>query len=414
MTDKLPSNFFLIRVGELLISMSSRMVIGGLSWYCMSVLSNAALASMLYGGYFIAKLIFGLIFSPLGDAYNKKFLLMISACVACLASLIMIMGIHINTSTVWFAIGVVMIALSDSYLAGMVNAILPDILPKELLEKAYQHTFLLQSMASILGIASGVTAIETFGLSFIITLSLILTLISVMCFTAIKYLAVNDKSKLTGHYTKDILEGIKLSLRYKTELYWNIISALSNFSVVPLVAIIIPYFVLNIASKKSIFIATLELSLTLGVFIAATYFQPQLSKKLPKIMLVQTAFVGISVSIAALALSESLFVWHLGLLILGTSIVINNISVESMRAIAIPKQYRARLQIVHQTFIQSSVPLGFYLLSLADGSINITLILSVFSAMFFLFVFLIPLIPKMKLLLCLHNDKLEGAYERLF
>jgi len=414
MTDKMPINFFFIRIGELLISLSSRMVIGGLSWYCMSVLTDAALASMLYGGYFIAKLMFGLIFSPLGDAYNKKMLLMISACVACLASTIMLIGIHINTSIIWFVIGGAMIALSDSYLAGMVNAILPDILPKTLLEKAYQHTFLLQSVASIVGIASGVTAIETFGLSFIITLSLILTSVAVLCFIAIKYVAVNDKSKLTGHYVSDIVEGVELSLRYKTELYWNIISALSNLAIVPLVTIIIPYFVLNIASKKSIFIATLELSLTLGVFIAATYLHPQLSKKLPKMKLVQAAFVGISVSIAVLALSDNLLVWHLGLLMLGTSIVINNISVESTRAIAIPQQYRARLQIVHQTFIQSSVPLGFYLLSLAEGAINIALILSVFSAMFFLFVFLIPCIPNMKLLLRLHHDNLEGAYERFF
>ncbi|MGC9458703.1 MFS transporter [Vibrio genomosp. F10] len=414
MSLKMPRNFFFVRIGELFTSLSTRMIVGGLSWYCISVLSNAAMASMLYGGFYLFKLIFGVLLSPLGDSFNKKNLLIISSATLLGSSLLMLLGFYADIAVVSIVIGILIISFGDSYLSGIVNAIIPEIIPKHLVERAYQNTFILQSVANIIGIAMGVTVIETFGISFILGFSLVLSGISIVLFSLINYKAdVITNIKFTTH-SQDIIEGVKLSYKYKTEFYWNLISSLSNLAVVPLVGILVPYYVSMVVEKQAIYVATLELSLTIGVFLAATYVQPILSKRYSKISLVQSAFVGISISMALLAFSNSLLAWHIGLLTLGVSIVVNNISIESVRAVAIPQEFRARLQVVHQLFIQSSIPFGFYIFSFKESQDNLVMILYSFSVMFLIFSFLIPMIPQMKILLSKSSETLDGAYADLF
>ncbi len=414
MSQVMPKSFFLVRVGELFTALSTRMIVGGLSWYCISVLSDAAMASTLYGGFYLFKLLFGVLLSPLGDWFNKKSLLIVCAATLLGASSLMLVGVYSGFALVTIVIGVLMIAFGDSYLSGLVNAIIPEIVPKELVERAYQNTFVLQSMANILGIAMGVTTIEAFGISFILVLAIVLSGISIVLFTIVTYAKVSSTKKDFVSYSIDIAEGVKLSYRYKTEFYWNLISSLSNLAVVPLIAILVPYYVSMVVGKPALFVASLELSLTIGVFLAATYVQPFLSKRYSKIALVQAAFVGIAMSMALLALSDSLVAWHLGLMMLGASIVINNISIESVRAVAIQQEYRARLQVVHQLFIQSSIPLGFYIFSFRGNQDNLVMILYAFSAMFLLFCFLIPKIPKMRQLLSRSTATLDGAYADLY
>lgn len=311
-----------------------------------------------------------------------------------------------------FIIVVSLLAMGDSYLTGLVNAIMPEIVPKTSMDKAYQNTFILQSAVNILGVAGGIISVEVLSLSYILIFASLITFVSSILFFTIRY--HSGRVDVEAAYFSDMLDGLKLSWHYKTEFFWNLISSFSNFVIVPIVSILIPYHVSNVVEANSYYVISLEICLTFGVFVASTRLYGVLQSFFSKMQLVRLAFFGVGVSVGLLSLFDELLVWHIAVTLLGFFIIVNNISIESVRALAIPSSCRSRLQIIHQIFIQGSIPIGFYIFSENESVYFDLRLLTLYAFLFILLSFVIPWIPKLKDLLLLEAEELDGAYRTLF
>ncbi|TDO96710.1 MFS transporter [Marinomonas balearica] len=411
------NGFWILRISETLSTTANKMLISIFIWFSISYVSSPDEASSIYATYFLSKIVFGTILSPLGDRFEKRKLIFYANSLALVGFFIAVYMINQKNIYVplFYAI-VIFLGCCDAIYPPLANAILPDIVEKKNLDLAYQYTFFLQSIGSLIGISVGIISLDMLGLYVAVVLATTLSIVSqliLLFLNVAKEKPIIRSESLT--YMREIKESFILTYKYKSEFYWNLAASLANFIVAPIISIAIPFFVSHILMKDGGYVVFYEVCISFGVILGALYVQKKLIYiGVKKMTLVKSSFSFMGISILLLALFDNYIVWGGALLFLGLSIIVCNICVESVRSIAIPKQYRSRLQTIHILTILSSTPLGFLLMGNWIESYSLQSLLFAFGLILLVVSQFIIHIPKMEHLLSMEEDELEGAYASLF
>lgn len=410
--------FWKLRVSELSANLAVGTLLSIMTWDLVASHERPSYAAFALTSLFVSRLFFGFLLGPVSDSSYRMTVFRSAIFLSLVVALSMELLVQIVRPGLFVYIGeAFFLGVPHSNIQPIANAIVPSIVPEKDLERAFRNYFALQSVFGVLGILIGMVSLQTFGMSVALSIPVILSMAAFVVSISIKFRNEKAKSNYNGalEYLQGMLVGLKLLKRFRTEMYWGAASALVNSIITPIVALILPFFIAMHYHKQPALVALLEGSISVGVFIGATYghiFTGKFSFK--KRHTVQATFAVMGLVICILGSSASLVVWCISLLVLGIAIVVNNSIIEARRAIAIPERYRARIQLVHGLAIQSAIPAGLFLVGCLVGKVSLNLLLFFGGGVAILIAVFLMQIPGLVSLLELPDGSLDGCYEQLF
>lgn len=407
---------WLLRGAELGAALGSRMLLGIFVWYLVKYESDARTASFVLASYYVAKFIAGIALSPLSDRFTPVRLFR-----ACIAVTVLVSAGSLATSLSLSGLTIacmvlagLLLAIPDALLSPAITSTITRVVPNHLMVAAFQHKFTVDALGGVVAIGLGIVSLDAAGLTVSLVISLSLCAGSLLLLSGIS-LPEQQGKREKNHYWRDITAGFEVIRRFRFEVWWNFLSALANLAVAPLIALVTPFMTRAYWGGEAWRLVLLELSITVGILLSAQIIYPALVRYgFRKIVLVRSAFFGMSLSLAAVWLSSNWWFWMLAYFSIGVLVIINNVCIESMRALAIPAEYRGRVQTIHHLCIQSAVPVGLLIGGAMLETGRVFGLLGLFVMMLTLSTLLLWYVPKLKELLATPTEKLDGVYEKLF
>lgn len=406
------TDFWKLRSSEAIYILSSRVFVAVITLHLLSNNSILLSSSFLFT-YFMIKSLSGVLLSHRFESVSKKYFLMMLTSFF----IFIVLSSTISIPYLGFSSKIIIpiaagIGFVDSFYVSVVNAFIPDIVEKNGIDDAFRKTFLMQASVDLFGTAIGMTGYTLLRLTSIFWIILVGACISLLIQ---KFIFHNGCSKVffSNKNKSTISNSLSIFFHYRFEPWWALSSLIINFFLVPFSSFIIPYVIINISNESPIFIGLIEGCSALGAIISSLYLQRKAENFIGKSKLVIVSFFTLAFSFLILSLSVSIWVWSLLVFFMGMVIVMNNVSVEASRSIAIPEKHRVKIQTIHNCVIGLGNPFGLLVVPyiVTKYSHSIALVLS------YIFVFLVAVfirfIPTFEVLLD-HDRDISNLYKHTY
>jgi hypothetical protein len=146
-------------------------------------------------------------------------------------------------------------------------------------------------------------------------------------------------------------------------------SMIVNFLLTPFLTLLLPALIIH---KKGtmVDVALVELSVGLGILLAATFGIKVMKRRWRVFGIAMASIILIVVSVCSIALVDSLVVVAFLAFLLGHSIAVWNVSINTKRAVSIPEGYRALLESSLMFLCIASVPIALVICKILLVSLN--------------------------------------------
>ena len=359
--------------------------------------------------FFSSRMIFGGLFPRLPDAIKKETLLFLCQILG-LTSLILFYLFKDIEAYSLIVIPFILLGFIDAYYASTVNALIPDLVAKAKIPRAYRISFFVGSVANTVGLALGFLGYEYFNnmemLAIYLPLGIILTFVSVR--------------KRSHSYNVDFpvllsspIKNFSAYSRIRFEVEWSIGSLIINSVFVAFTTYLIPFAVESIFKKSPVFIGFMEGSISIGVILGALTIHSYLSARINDRILVLGSLTLISVCFFTYASALDMYAWLVISVIIGVAIVLNNTTIESKRSIAIEKEHRGMFQTIHSLIIQAGIPIGLLIAYFASMTLDVKTTLIAGGTVLLLVVLYLASRKSVTRFLNVSSTEIEGYYGRL-
>ncbi|MDC9594071.1 MFS transporter [Xenorhabdus sp. IM139775] len=405
-------DFWKIRYSESIYILSSRIFISIMTLYLLRS-GNVWLSSYFLFFYFISKSVFGLFFAHKFEKSEKKQLLIKLILFFMGISLTAIIIKYLTIHPLIFIFVSIGMGFVESFFIPVVNAFIPAIVDNNFIVEAFRKTFLIQASNNLFGIAIGMGGYQSIGFENMMWVIVVLSSIS---FIILLSLNCTDKPVFLENPPSEynIKKSISLFIRYRFEPWWAFSSMLINMFLASFSSLIIPYFIVKIAGGTPISVGLIEGCAAGGAIFSSCYLQKKIEKIIGKDRCVVFSFFIIGLCFFLLAFSHYIFIWNILAFFMGMAIVMNNISVESSRSIAIPEKNRVKIQTIHNALIGFANPLGLLLTPfiITHYGYRVSLIISALTILIIaIFVRFIPLFYE---LLTSRQEDITNLYEKKY
>ncbi|WP_387492584.1 MFS transporter [Photorhabdus sp. RM96S] len=407
---KLNDDFWKIRSSEALYILSSRIIVA-LVTLSLIKSNQLILSSYFLFVYFLSRTISGLALSHLFDQLDKKKILVVLNLIFIFLTIYYLYNISYGGEIYFFFIISIILGLIDALYSPVVNAYIPFIVSKHELDEAYRKTFLLQASLNVFGIGLGMAGYEVIGIINMTWTLCGLIFLSVCILYGVKNRGTGILQKKEDN-PSSALNSMRLFFRYRFEPYWALSSLLVNMILVPFSSLVIPYFVESVKHSSAIVIGIIEASAAIGAICSSVFFQSYFEKIYGKARTVICSFFMIGLCLVGLSLFISHIIWCLLAFLIGVSVVLNNVSIESSRSIAIPERHRVKIQTVHTAFIGLGNPFGFILFSMIIEKWNYSVVLLIGGFLICVVSLLLKYIPMFDDLLSKDKEEIDSIYDK--
>lgn len=355
------NDFWKLRSSEALYLLSSRIFVAVMT---IHLLSNDFiwLSSGFLFSCFMARSLSGIILSHRMEKLPKKALLM---SLSVLFSGIVFATILNEKYFSFNLISLSFIALSlgfvDSFYSAVVNAFIPKVVEKTCINDAFRKTFLIQSSVDLFGIALGMTGYSILGITKIFWLILVCSGTVLVIQGSLINKGFFTISSTT--YSADsIIKTLSLFFHYRFEPWWALSSMIINFFLVSFSVFMIPYVIVHISSGSPLMVGLIEGCAAIGAILSSVLVQEKIELLIGKAGTVILSFFSIGIVFLILSFTSNIIIWSILAFIMGLAIVMNNVSVEANRSIAIPEENRVKIQTVHNCIIRLGNPFGLIII----------------------------------------------------
>lgn len=397
------TDFWKLRSSEAIYILSSRVFIAVMTLHLLSMDSIWFSSAFLFT-YFMIRSLAGILLSHRLDTFPKKHLLMLLTGLflfIVLASILSAPVLGFSSKLVFpVAVG---IGFVDSFYASVVNAFIPDVVEKEKIDDAFRKTFLMQASIDLFGIALGMTGYTLLGLTTIFWIILAGACIALVIQKII--LHEGRASVVNSLDSKSsIVKSLSLFLHYRFEPWWALSSLIINLFLVPFSSFMIPYVIVKVSAQSPMFIGLIEGCAALGAIVSSFFIQKKAEHLIGKSGVVILSFFTLSLAFLMLSLSINVIVWSVLAFLMGMAIVMNNVSVEACRSVAIPEEHRVKIQTIHNCIIGLGNPFGLLIVPyiVSKYSYSTALLFSCLSV--FVVAIFVRFIPLFNVLLANDSD----------
>ncbi|PHM72395.1 MFS transporter [Xenorhabdus sp. KJ12.1] len=403
------SDFLKVRYSESLYILSSRILISIVTLYFLSY-SGVWLSSYFLFSYFMSKSVFGVFLAHRFEKKEKKKTLMGLMVLFISASLLAVLINLTNINSATFILIAIIIGFVDSLFIPVVNAFIPSIIDIKMIETSFRQTFLIQASNNLFGIAIGMVGYEFIGIT---NMMWIITGVSFIVIFILSLLKNKGSYVYFGedNHHNNIKKTIKLFIGYRFEPYWALASLLINMSLAPFSSLIIPYFVINVSGEKPVMIGVIEGCAAAGAIFSSYFFQKKTELLIGKARSVILSFGTLGGVFLLLSVVNHVFCWCVLAFLMGVFIIMNNVCIESSRAIAIPEKHRVKVQTMHNTCIVIGNPLGLLITPFLITNYGYTIALVAYSIISVLVAIFIRFIPLFHELLANNPEDVVNLYE---
>jgi len=406
------TDFWKLRSSEALYILSSRVFVAVMT---LHLLSNDSiwLSSAFLFNYFMIKSLAGIFLSHRLEAFPKKYLLMILTSFF----ILIVFASTLSTPSLGFSSKLVLsvaagIGFVDSFYASVVNAFIPDVVEKKDIDDAFRKTFLMQASVDLFGIALGMSGYTLLGLTTILWITLAGACIVLVIQKCLIHKG-NASVIVLSNSKSSIVRSLSLFLHYRFEPWWALSSLIINLFLVPFSSFMIPYVIVKVSAESPMFIGLIEGCAALGAIASSFYIQKKAEQSIGKSRAVIVSLFTLSLAFLMLSLSINVLVWSVLTFLMGIVIVMNNVSVEASRSVAIPEEHRVKIQTIHNCIIGLGNPFGLLIVPyiVSKYSHSIALLFSCISV--FLVAVFVRFIPLFDALLA-NNSDVSDLYKHTY
>lgn len=398
------SNFYRYQIADVLFNTSIKTIGILFTWIMLNDLCREVSL-----GYFIAtswffQVLVLLLFSFVKNTPDEKKTIFFCT----LMSLVSVVIVNVLELS-YFLLGLIFVVTS-------VCTILFQPMGSSIISKIYEdndtsHAFRIRgfvsSMNTIMAPAISGLIITQFSYDVILQLILAMVLFTMILFSTVKDLtttATHDESESSN------INMFKVLMHHPVERLMVTMSALANFIVMPLIAYVIPYKIVQVLSFSAIEVGLSEAMFGLGMIIGSAVINKSLNKHLGKHRVTYLSVLLMSCSIVVTTLSNTLYPIYLGMFLCGLGVVIFNINTTTIRCSATPKILRAPFESSFLAICIIFIPIGVMITTYA---IKYDVLVYLYLAISFLIAVFSVLIKRKKdfeKLCALSADDLEECY----
>lgn len=388
--------FWKLRIAEGLYLVNSRVMVSILVLMLISGTQYYTSSTFLFC-FFLTRSLCGIFIGNRFEHHKKKTVLLALSSLFCL--LAMALGVlysYQQLTILTLPLIAIILAFIDSIFSSVVDAYIPLVVQKTELENAYRKTFIMQAFIDLFGLALGMTGIALIGYENVMMIIIASAALSVFMLGLLNN--IDDIDDVKSYQRFDVVRSLKLFFHYKFEPRWALLSLSCNMILLPFSMMVIPYFVSHVVQKSPIYIGVIEACASLGVLLASLYLHKKVSRILGNTNTISLAFVLIGLPLVVLAYQPSIAIWLLCAFVIGASIVLNNVTMESKRASIIPKEHRVKIQTMHNAFINLANPIGFLITGLFLAKADYFYFLLIGGLLITSLSVVVRLIPKFKII----------------
>ncbi|AKI97832.1 MFS transporter [Kosmotoga pacifica] len=275
-------NFWLYTLGRLVSLIGSGIQSLALSLYILDVTGSG----MMMGTFLVVTTLPRVLFAPLagvvGDRFNRKGIMVYLdfARGALIFLLAFIVYKNLLSLTVIY-VSQLIISTLDIFFDPATGAMLPDIVPKEKLTRANSILGAVNSFSYIVGPAMG-GVLYPLGIGIVFILNASSFVISGISEMFIEYKQTTEKKKMTVKQFFEDLKGGLAFLKNRSDILLIMTFAMiTNFLMVPVFMVVVPYFARTIVGFNSQQYGVLNSTWVMGVLLGNLFIASFLSKTNP-------------------------------------------------------------------------------------------------------------------------------------
>ncbi|MGB5945338.1 MFS transporter [Paenisporosarcina sp.] len=295
-----------------------------MSWFVIELTGSTSILGMLFVFWAIPNMFFMIAGGAISDNFDKVKIMWFSDISRAIVLTVLLVLYLFNLSFVYLLFIISLIfGISNAMFTPARDALVPEILDSEDIQKGNSMRELINQLAIVLGPLIGALAIEAIGVGEAFIIPVFFMLFSAVFIKKITYKRVKSPKKNTKKIFKEIKEGYKLVKSNNSIVFMFICMAIFNFGYFGPMVIGLPYLS-NVVLDSGIGGFTfLEISIALGMIIGSIICSKINMKKVGVIVYTATIISGLLFSVIGF-ISKILLI-GLILFIIGCLVTIINI-----------------------------------------------------------------------------------------
>jgi len=382
-------NYLLLLLGSFVSNLGNRVYNFAIAWYILSLTGSATQAGL----YIAVGTTIHLLLSPVGgvfaDRWKRIKILYITDIINGLVIIstgFIIMGdLSLSSKLIVLYTAQITISLTSCFFGPAAMSLIPEIVKEEDLDQANSLIASSSSLTSIFGIALGGTIYTLFGPAWIFIINGLSFLFSGISEIFIKpeyEISVNNTKNITvTHILNEMKEGYIYIKENKALSSLIKIGLLFNFFGIPIFVNVLPYIFNQILKTEPIYLAGLEILMSIGMLSASLYLAHKKIKNYWKILVYGIIFsvslyggfifmtylvqYGIATFIIFYVISSIIFFFE------GASNAIINIPLQTILQKKTKKEYMGRVFSLLGTLINIATPIALLLAGIGIDQFNI-------------------------------------------
>ena len=343
----------LLMVARVSTNFAYQMITVAIGWQMYSMTKSAFYLGIVGLVQFLPMLFLSLFVGHISDSYDRRKIISISQITQCIFILIMAFGNYSEFITKErFLLIIFFIAIAHSFEGPPMQALLPNIVSRDIFPRASALVSSVSQVAVIIGPAVG-GILYSFGPTIVYTLTGALYLISSILISKISM--GNEEFKSEPVSIKSLFAGI-FFIKSRPIILGAI--SLDLFAVLfGGATALLPIYASSILMIGSFGLGVLRSAPAIGALLISAYLaRKPLRHNVGKTMFIAVIFFGLST--IAFAISKSVIISFLALFVLGASDVISMVIRSTLVQLNTPDHMRGRVSSVNMIFIGTSNQLG--------------------------------------------------------
>jgi MFS family permease len=356
---------------------------------------------------------------PLGDNFSRKKIIVIAdltrfAVSVCLAGMFfsgyfnlrLLAGLYIASS------------MGNALFVSVESGIIPQIVPSQKLQNAFQQSYALTSLGGVAGGIAGGVIVSWLGAGGAFAFDAFSFLVAALCSNLIRGSTTPRRKKRgpalkpLAYWSRELLDGFRILLRIPVLFWLSIVAMLINFGLAPL-SVALPVFAKLARHMPAWYLGAMESSLALGAIWGSLGLnRVQNLWKGRTLLMVSTVMMGLGVLV--LPWSPGLWLPFWALLGTGIGSSLANIQFYTQTALVIPDSHRSRFNSIIEFLCAGLSPLGVAAAGWVIAQWGLSPALWIMGGLVILLTPLIALIPHLNELMTVRAPQAKGFLKKYY
>lgn len=360
----------------------------------------------------------------LGDRLGSMRVMRAAAAVQALLVLALTIGVWTGEYNFYAALAInALLAVASGCVGAMNNPVLAEVAPEGRLAEVLAQRGALVSAAKLAAPAIAASMLAAGGGSGAMAVALLMCSLGAAALCRVK--VDGDKSKADGdgsksaiafvrNWAKDAVRGVVAFSKVRVDFLLCLMTCSVNMALPAYFTVLLPYYVVTVYDLPASYLGIFDAAFCAGMMVGGMKTVGWLNVRVGKVNAIFVSVLALAVMVVSITLSKSPWLLGAAQFLGGCFMLSIYANVGSLRALATPKAYRARVMSSASFLTSISMVPGIALCTWIVHNFGANAGAFVMTGIIVVSVLSIKLIPDATRLLGLSEGEAQGAYERLY